>query len=76
MDNNNMIMTKSKNNATRAKTVAFMTRSGKRFAGSKKGVTQGTMTTKRAGSISKVDQEHQSVPGARRKSTISSGDKG
>lgn len=75
MDSSNMVMTKSKNNATRARITAFVTRSSKKFAGSKSGKSVGT-TKNRAGSISRVDQEHQSVGGKNRGSTISSGDRG
>lgn len=74
MDSSNMVMTKSKNNAMRAKAVSFVTRSSKKFAGSKKGVSVGT-SKNRAGSISRVDEEHQSVGGKNRGSTISSGDR-
>ena len=77
MDSNNMIMTKSKNNALRAQTIKTLgaTLSGKKFAGNKKGVTQGTMTTKKAGIMSKPDREHQGYPGIKRASTTMSPDK-
>lgn len=61
MDANNMIMTKSKNNATRARTIKFVTRSSKKFAG-KKPSAPGTNPNHFAGSKSRPDKEHQSAP--------------
>lgn len=74
MDNNNMVMTKSRNNALRASTIKSLsgTQSGRKFAGKKKGVTQGTTTTKRYGASAPNDAEHQGYPGKDRKSTIMS----
>lgn len=75
MDSSNMVLTKSKNNATRAMAVKFVTRSSKKFAGSKKGVSRGT-PNKFAGPKSPMDKEHQSVSGIDRKSTIMSTNRG
>jgi hypothetical protein len=72
MDSNNMIMTKSKNNALRAQTIKTLgaTLSGRKFAGNKRGMTQGATTTKRSAKPSPIDREHQSYAGKDRKSTI------